>query len=117
MEIWHNPRCSKSRAALALLQDAGADPEVRRYLDDPPSAAELRRVLGLLGMQPWDLVRAGEGAYREQSMGDWPRTDAEVDRWIQAMVAHPALLQRPVVIEGDRAVVGRPPQDVQTLLS
>lgn len=116
MEIWHNPRCSKSRATLGLIEEAGVDADVRRYLDDPPTAEELRRVLGLLDMQPWDLVRSGEDAYREQDMGDWPRGEDDVDRWIDAMVEHPRIIQRPVVIDGDQAVVGRPPENVHSLL-
>lgn len=116
MEIWHNPRCSKSRATLGLLEDAGVAPDVRRYLDDPPSADELRRVLGLLGRAPWELVRTGEDTYRELGMADWGRTEADVDRWVDAMVAHPRLIERPVVVDGDRAVLGRPPEDVRSLL-
>lgn len=116
MEIWHNPRCSKSRATLGLLEDAGVTPDVRRYLDEPPSADELRRVLGLLGMQPWDLVRTGEDPYRTLGMADWDRTDDVVDDWVEAMAAHPRLIERPVVIDGDRAVLGRPPEDVRDLL-
>ena len=116
MEIWHNPRCSKSRAALGLLEDAGVTPDVRRYLDDPPDADELRRVLGLLGRRPWELVRTGEAAYGELGMRDWDRDDATTEQWIAAMVEHPKLIERPVVIDGERAVVGRPPEDVQRLL-
>jgi arsenate reductase len=116
MEIWHNPRCSKSRATLGLIEDAGVSPDVRRYLDDPPSADELRRVLDLLGLQPWELVRSGEDAFRELGMADWARTSDAAGRWVEAMVAHPRLIQRPVVIEGDRAVLGRPPEDVRALL-
>lgn len=114
MEIWHNPRCSKSRETMELLADAGVEPDVRRYLDDPPDADELRRVLGLLGMQPWELVRMGEADAKELGLRDWDRDDP--DRWILAMVAHPRLIERPVVIDGDRAVVGRPPSAVQELL-
>ena len=116
MEIWHNPRCSKSRATLGLLEEAGVTPDVRRYLDDPPAAAELRRVLGLLGMQPWELVRTGEDAYGELGMDGWDRTPADTERWIAAMAEHPRLIERPVVVDGDRAVLGRPPEDVRTLL-
>lgn len=116
MEIWHNPHCSKSRAALALLEEAGVAPAVRRYLDDPPDAEELARVLGLLGRHPWELVRTGEDSYRELGMRDWPREPSHTRRWIAAMVDHPRLIERPIVIEGDRAVVGRPPRDVTALL-
>ena len=114
MEIWHNPRCSKSRETMQLLTESGVEPNVRRYLDDPPSADELRRVLELLGIGPWDLVRMGEAEAKELGMADWGHDDP--DRWIEAMVAHPRLIERPVVIDGDRAVVGRPPSNVETLL-
>ena len=114
MEIWHNPRCSKSRETMQLISDAGVEPEVRRYLDDPPTADELRHVLALLDMQPWDLVRTGEPEARDLEMSDWGHEDP--DRWIDAMVAHPRLIERPVVIAGDRAVLGRPPANVESLL-
>lgn len=114
MEIWHNPRCSKSRETMQLITDAGGEPEVRRYLDDPPTADELRHVLDLLGMQPWELVRMGEPEARDLAMSGWEQADP--DRWIEAMVAHPKLIERPVVIAGDRAVLGRPPANVESLL-
>ena len=112
--IWHNPRCSKSRQTMELLTEAGVDPDVRRYLDDPPTADELRQVLDLLGMAPWELVRMGEDEARELGLRDWDRDDP--DRWIDAMVAHPRLIERPVVIRDDRAVLGRPPSNVESLL-
>lgn len=114
MEIWHNPRCSKSRQTMALLTDAGVDLTVRRYLDDPPTAEELREVVALLGVEPWDLVRFGEAVAREQGLKDRPREDA--DGWIDLMVATPRLIERPIVIDGGRAVVGRPPTNVEELL-
>ena len=114
MEFWHNPRCSKSREALGLLADAGVAPDVRRYLDDPPSVDELRRVCDLLGVAPWELARLQEPEARELAMADWGREDPE--RWLEAMAAHPKLIERPVVVHGDRAVVGRPPTNVQALL-
>lgn len=114
MEIWHNPRCSKSRETLALLEDAAVEPTVRRYLDEPPTADELRTVLDRLGMQPWELIRTGEATYKDLGMRDWDRDDP--GPWIEAMVANPVLIERPVVIDGDRAVVGRPPSNVQDLL-
>ncbi len=114
MQIWHNPRCSKSRQTMELITDAGVEPEVRRYLDDPPTADELLRVLDLLGMQPWELVRMGEDEAKELGLRDWDHDDPE--RWIDAMVAHPKLIERPVVIAGDRAVLGRPPTNVESLL-
>ncbi len=115
MEIWHNPRCSKSRETMGLLADAGVEPDVRRYLDDPPSAEELRHVLDLLGMPPWELVRMNESEARQLGLADWDHDDP--DRWIAAMVEHPRLIERPVVIDGDRAVVGRPPERVHDLLA
>ena len=114
VEIWHNPRCSKSRETMQLLDEAGVEPRVRRYLDDPPSAEELRRVLDLLGRQPWELVRMNEDVAKELGLRQWDRDDAA--RWIDAMVAHPRLIERPVVVAGDRAALGRPPSDVQDLL-
>lgn len=117
MEIWHNPRCSKSRATLGLLEEAGATPSVRRYLEDPPTVDELRATLDALGLSPWELVRTGEQAYRDAGMASWARTAADVDRWIEAMVSAPSLIERPVVISEDgRAVVGRPPESVRQLL-
>lgn len=116
MQIWHNPRCSKSRAARAILEDAGVEVTERRYLDDPPTADELRTVLDALGMAPWELVRMGEDVARDLGMRSWGHDDP--DRWVEAMVAHPRLIERPVVLTDDgRAVVGRPPERVHDLLS
>lgn len=114
MEIWHNPRCSKSRETMALLEEADVAPSVRRYLDDPPSADELRAVLAKLGMQPWEVVRFTEQAARDQGLKDRPREDPEA--WIDLLVATPRLIERPIVIAGDRAVIGRPPSAVRELL-
>lgn len=114
MEIWHNPRCSKSRAALALLEESQAEVTIRRYLDDPPTADELRAVLDALGLEPWDVTRLKEDAARDLGMAGWPRDDRA--RWIDALVAHPQLIERPIVIAGDRAVLGRPPEAVRDLL-
>ncbi len=114
MEIWHNPRCSKSRQTLALIEAAGVSPVVRRYLEEPPSAEELAAALAALGIGPWDLVRMGEPEAKALGLKDWPQ-DAE--RWIAAMVDHPRLIERPVVITVDgRAVVGRPPENVNAIL-
>lgn len=113
MEIWHNPRCSKSRQALELLTADGAEPTVRRYLDEPPTAQELSDVLEALGMAPWELVRRGESVFKDLGMAEW---DHEPTRWIEAMVAHPILIERPVVIGDDgRAVVARPTQRIHEL--
>jgi arsenate reductase len=114
MEIWHNPRCSKSREALALLHDAGVEPTVRRYLDDPPTAAELRGVLAMLGIEPWEVVRFGEQVARDLGLGDRPREDP--DAWIDLMASNPRLIERPIVVTDDRAVLGRPPDRVLVLV-
>lgn len=114
MEIWHNPRCSKSRESKALLDEAGAQAAVRRYLDDPPTADELRSVLDKLGMAPWELVRFGEQDARDLHLKDRPREDPEA--WIAILALHPRLIERPIVISNDRAVIGRPPSTVLSLL-
>ncbi|WP_439663367.1 ArsC/Spx/MgsR family protein [Lentzea sp. HUAS TT2] len=100
MEIWHNPRCSKSRAAKQRLDEAGADYTERRYLDTPPTAEELDHVLKLLGKEPWEIARTKEAAY--------PKT-LEHDRaqWIAHMVANPSLIERPIIIDGDTARIER----------
>ncbi|MGW5388275.1 arsenate reductase family protein [Nocardia sp. NPDC003963] len=106
-EIWHNPRCSKSRAAVAHLDEAGIDYSVRRYLDDPPTAAEIRAVLDRLGAQPWDITRTGEAVAKELGLAGWGRTEADRDRWIAALAEYPQLIQRPIVFTAGRAVVAR----------
>jgi arsenate reductase (glutaredoxin) len=113
-ELWHNPRCSKSRGALERLREAGHEPELVRYLDAPPTAERLREVLALLGFEdPRQLMRTGEALYAELGLADETRPDA----LIEAMVAHPRLIERPVVIrDGRRAVLGRPPESVDDLL-
>jgi len=115
MEIWVNPRCSKCRSALSMLDEAGADYTVRRYLDDPPTAAELTAVLERLELEPWDLVRTGEDAAKELSA--WSRTPADRARWIEAMVTNPILIQRPIITADDgTAVVGRSEESVRSVL-
>ena len=117
MEIWHNPRCSKSRASLARLEEAGVEPTVRLYLHESPTADELGAALEGLGIEPWELVRTGEAVAEELGVRQWPKDDEHRQRWIDAMVAHPVLTERPVVIADDgRAVLGRPPENVDALL-
>ena len=111
--IYHNPRCSKSRATLKLLQDRGIEPEVRLYLENPPDADELRRLLGMLGLAPRELMRRGESEYREQNLADDSLT---ADRLIAAMAATPRLIERPIVVAGDKAALGRPPESVLEIL-
>ncbi|MFI5521050.1 arsenate reductase family protein [Streptomyces platensis] len=108
MEIWLNPECSKCRSAVEILDGAGADYTVRKYLEDPPSADDLRDVLTRLGLEPWDITRTQEAEARELGIGDWERTGAARERWIAALAAHPRLIQRPIITADDgSALVGR----------
>lgn len=114
MEVWFNPSCSKCRAATELLTEAGGDYVVRRYLDDPPDAAELRRVLDALGLEPWELARTGDPLARELHVAELPR---ERDRWVNLLAEHPRLLQRPILLARDgTAWVARDPETVRTAL-
>lgn len=114
MELWHNPRCSKSREAKGLL-DARSVPYVeRRYLEDPPDAETLDRVLGVLGAEPWEITRMGEDAAKALDLAHLPH---DRDVWIAVLVANPILIERPILVADDgRAVVGRPPERVLGLL-
>ena len=112
--IYHNPRCSKSRQTLQLLQEKGVEPEQVLYLEQPPSAKELQSLLGKLGMSARELLRTGEEAYKSLSLSDKNLAD---DVLIEAMCEHPKLIQRPIVVKGDRAVLGRPPENVLDLLA
>lgn len=110
--IYHNPRCTKSRATLALLEDRHIQPTIVEYLKTPPTAAELKAIIGKLGIKPEDLVRKGEDIYKEKYAGK-SLTDAQ---WIDAMVRDPILIERPIVVSGARAVIGRPPENVEALI-
>ena len=112
--ILHNPRCSKSRTTLALLRERGLEPEIRLYLEDPPDAGELRSILDRLGMTARELLRKGEAEYREQELADPSLSE---DQLIAAMTATPRLIERPIVVRGDRAVLGRPPENVRELMA
>ncbi|MEC7516451.1 MAG: arsenate reductase (glutaredoxin), partial [Pseudomonadota bacterium] len=107
--IYHNPRCSKSRQTLALLQERGVTPTVVEYLKTPPDAATLGDILAKLGCPPRQLMRVKEAVYRELGLGDENLSDADL---IQAMVDNPILIERPIVLAGDRAALGRPPEAV-----
>jgi arsenate reductase (glutaredoxin) len=110
--VWHNPRCSKSRGALTLLRERDVDVDERRYLDHPPTATELEELLEQLGVEdPRLIMRTREPAYRELGLGD-----ADRDTLLAAIVDHPILLERPIVVRAGRAVVGRPPERVLELL-
>lgn len=112
IEMYHNPRCTKSRATLALLEERGLAPTVVEYLQTPPSAAALRAVLRKLGLEPEALVRKGEEVYKAKYAGK-SLTEAQ---WIEAMVDNPILIERPIVIVGERAAIGRPPENVLPIL-
>jgi arsenate reductase (glutaredoxin) len=112
LRIYHNPRCSKSRGALQVLQDNGVAAEVIEYLNTPPTKAELRELLRKLGMKPRDIVRTGEPVFKEKYQG---RTLSD-DEWLDALVADPILIERPIVVRGERAVLGRPPEKVLELI-
>ncbi|QFG25849.1 arsenate reductase family protein [Actinomadura sp. WMMB 499] len=112
-EIWHNPRCSKSRAAKAALDEAGADYTERRYLDDPPTADELDAVLTRIGAEPWEVARLGEAVAKDLGLKELERDRA---RWIEVMVANPVLIQRPIVVTGTAAIVARDEDSVRKAL-
>ncbi|MCD9027716.1 arsenate reductase (glutaredoxin) [Luteimonas sp. BDR2-5] len=111
--LYHNPRCSKSRAALDLLERRGIHPRIVRYLDDPPDAAALRTLLRRLGIPARALLRTGEDDYRALGLDD-PALDD--DALIAAMAAHPKLIERPILVRGERAVVGRPTERLLALI-
>jgi arsenate reductase len=111
--LYHNPRCSKSRQALQLLQERGVDIDLVPYLEQPPAAAQLRDLLRLLGIDARALLRRGEEAYKTLNLADAALGD---DALITAMVAHPKLIERPIAVRGERAVIGRPPERVLELL-
>jgi arsenate reductase len=110
--MYHNPRCSKSRHTLALLVERGIKPEIIEYLKSPPGVAELSRILDMLGMEPEQLMRKGEAEYSEHVKGK----DLSRAEQVRTMVQHPILIERPIVINGDKAVLGRPPESVLEIL-
>lgn len=111
MEIWHNPSCSKCATARATLDEARVSYRLRTYLEQSPSATELTEVLGRLAARPWDICRTGEPAAVARGMADWPRDEAHEAQWIEAMVAEPSLIQRPILLLDDGgALVGRSPE-------
>jgi arsenate reductase len=118
VEIWINPNCSKCRSALALLDAEGAQYTLRHYLETPPTAQELEDVLRRLGLEPWDIARMGEPVAAELGLATWSREEADRTRWIEALAAHPILIQRPIITADDgTAVVGRSPDSVRSVLS
>lgn len=113
LTIYHNPRCSKSRQTLQLIEDSGVSPDVILYLDTPPSATELKGLLKKLGINPRQLLRRGEQAYKDNNLADESLNDTAL---IEAMVEFPKLIERPIVVKGRQAVLGRPPENVNALL-
>jgi arsenate reductase len=117
VEIWVNPRCSKCRSAVSLLDEAGVAYTVRRYLDEPPTPAELDAVLQRLGLDPWDITRTGEKVAAELGLKSWPRTPDARTRWIDALAANPVLIQRPIITADDgTTLVARDEESVRSLL-
>jgi arsenate reductase len=113
LRIYHNPRCSKSRATLALLEQRAGKVEIINYLDHPPDAATVRQLLTLLGLPARQLLRSGEAVYQELGLADPALDEAAL---IAAMVAHPILIERPIVVANGKATIGRPPEAVLAIL-
>ena len=111
--LYHNPHCSKSRQTLALLKERGIEPRIVEYLKTPPSAAELDAILNRLGVAPRALMRTKEEAYAKAGLDD-PSLSRE--QLIAAMVANPILIERPIVVNGERAAIGRPPENVLQII-
>jgi len=108
MLLYHNPRCTKSRETLKLLQDNGHKPEIKEYLKDIPTQKELKEIIAKLGIEAKDLVRKTEAIYKEEYKGK----ELTAAQWIKAMVTHPKLIQRPILVKGKKAAIGRPPEQV-----
>ncbi len=111
--MYHNPRCSKSRETLSLLAEQGIEPDIVEYLKTPPDAAQLEEILYLLGLEPRALLRTGEAEYQELGLDD---AGLGPEQLIQAMVEHPKLIQRPIVLANGKAALGRPPEQVLEIL-
>ncbi len=113
VQIYHNPRCSKSRQTLQLLQEQGIEPQVIEYLKTPPSKAKLKEILKMLALEPRQLMRNGEDEYQALGLDD---ESLKKDQLIEAMVAHPKLIERPIVVANGKAAIGRPPEAVLDIL-
>jgi arsenate reductase len=111
--IYHNPRCSKSRQTLELLQENNISPEIILYLETPPSKSEIKSLLNKLGITARELLRSSEDAYKEGNLADTSLTEGQL---IDAMLANPKLIERPIVVAGENAVIGRPPENVLALV-
>ena len=113
MKIYHNPRCRKSRETLQLIQDAGIEPEIVEYLKETPSVDELNAILKKLKLEPQDVMRTGEAVYKELKLKDKDLTRQQA---LKIMVENPKLIERPIVVQGRKAILGRPPENVKELL-
>ncbi|MES9860744.1 MAG: arsenate reductase (glutaredoxin) [Candidatus Thiodiazotropha sp. LLP2] len=113
IEIYHNPRCSKSRQTLQLLQEQGVETDIVEYLKTPPDEKTLEQILNMLGLEPRDLMRKKESEYKENQLDDPSLTRKQL---IDAMIAHPKLIERPIVIKDGKAAIGRPPEKVLEIL-
>lgn len=111
--MYHNPRCSKCRQTLELLKERGIEPDIVEYLDTPPDAETLNRILDQLGMEPRELMRTNEAEYKDNTLSDPSLTREQL---IQAMLDHPKLIQRPIVLNEGKAALGRPPENVEGIL-
>jgi len=113
LTIWHHPRCSKSRQTLALIEQAGAEPQILRYLETPPSLPQIKQMYNQLGLtDPKDMMRTGEAIYKELGLN----SELDPDALFAAMAKHAILIERPIVSNGARAIIGRPPETVKDLL-
>ena len=112
MKIYHNPRCRKSRETLQLIEEAGKQVEIVEYLKEPPSKQELGEILQKLGMKAEDIVRKNEDIYKSNYKGQ----SISDDEWLGILLEHPKLMERPIVVDGDKAILGRPPENVKQLL-
>ena len=112
MKIYHNNRCSKSRQGLSILENSNQDFEVVNYLDNPPTKKELKEILQMLGFTPIQLVRKNESIWKEK----FKNKDLSDDEIVNAMIEHPKLIERPIVVSGSKAVIGRPPENIKSLL-
>lgn len=110
--IYHNPRCGKSRDTLAIMKERGIEPTIVEYLKTPPTKNDLRSIIKKLGMYPEQIVRKGEDVYKQK----FAAKVLSDDQWLDALAKHPILIERPIVVKGNRAVVGRPPENVLKLL-
>ena len=112
MKIYHNTRCSKSRCALDILEQKGIKPEIIEYLKSTPSKEELIELLAMLGMKPLELIRKNETIYKEKYKGQ----DLTDDQWIEAMLEHPILIERPIVVKDGKAIIARPAEKILEFL-